>query len=726
MHSLRRLSPSISALLLVAVVALPAETQRRSREAARRPTRDTTTARIPVRQPTAPVRTPDAPNAAVVVAPGNATEVQGGWEGVYHVYPQVMRIRLDLRDAGDGIVEGEVRHGPLEDGATAGRFGQAPATYQVRGRYDAAGGLELEPAQRVQPAAGVRPLPPLRMVRDARSNALAGVLSTQSSSASPFFVLVREGAAGDRLFEPAAEAASSARPGRGGGLPFGGGADRDKILAWAARLRTEYPEMDPYRTEMGTLWLRARNLFEDKHFEAHFGTTYDRMSGRQRSGMERAFRMDQRAPQEMRSYAALGAAFRGIGTYSLLDMTVSVLAMRTLRAWRDDALARLATLEASADAFERIAAAEQAAAHGLVLLWPSEQAAFAQAVAGARERLAAPVLTASVDALIASSSGYEGAVALSGWESSRATLLSYVPAETRQALATRVEHKLDAVLTPLVAEETAKLARLGSGAAAVDAGNAWLAGFSRRYAFAANRPVVRAAVGRLQERRAADLAAAQPVFAARFASQSSTAAVDNALQAALAVPGDHATQAGRALIEAAQERKAALDRVAYLAFFSPQERRLLGEDRRVRVPAAYGAPGEEELRRAILRGFVDAGGRWIDANTVTYGWSFFMGQFDYYVRVPRIEIASISPGPPYEVSLRAHLSLEMSPEMEGFLGETSPQSQLLRGMLALIDVSRPEVLQHAFLLTPQGWKSPSFTLDVAASNFSFMKPLMER
>jgi hypothetical protein len=360
------------------------------------------------------------------------------------------------------------------------------------------------------------------------------------------------------------------------------------------------------------------------------------------------------------------------------------------------------------------------------LLWPSEQGAVATAIADARERLAVPVLTASIDALIAAASGYEGAVALSGWETSRGTLLGYVPVEMRQALAQRVEEKLDAVLFALVASETTELETLGSGAGAVDAGNRWLASFGRRYAFAAGRPPVRAAVTRLQQRRAADLAAALPVFAARIESQSSTSAVDNALQTALAVPGDHATTAGRELMEAAEERKAELDRVAYLAFFSTAERRLLGEDRRIRIPAVYGPPGEEELRRAILRGFIDAGGRWIDANTVTYGWSFFMGQFDYHVRVPRIEIESISAGPPFDVSLRAHLSLEMSPEMEGFLGGNSPQAQLLRGMLGLLDLSRPEVLRHGFVLTPTGWKSPSFALDVAASNFSFMKPLMDR
>ena len=92
MRNRARFTPSMCQLLLIVLVALPVDAQGRRGEGRSRATPDTGESRRRD-QLESRIRTPGVTEAPVA---GDAVEVQGAREGIYHVYPGIMRIRLDL------------------------------------------------------------------------------------------------------------------------------------------------------------------------------------------------------------------------------------------------------------------------------------------------------------------------------------------------------------------------------------------------------------------------------------------------------------------------------------------------------------------------------------------------------------------------------------------------------------------------------------------------------
>ncbi len=649
----------------------------------------------------------------------------GEWEGVYYSHPHLMGLALTLRQTGPIGVEGEVRFHALREARGIARA--AEGDFTVRGTYDPVlRTFSLAPADWTErPRQGGRPFP-IEGVFDPGQPALAGRLSYRPNERL-FFTLTRPDRAGDLT----RRAALNPPRARGGHMP-----DDDGLIEWVSRIFEEHPDVDPSTPTNQLLELGA-NLFEDEYFRTHFGKTYDLLSGRERNAVHRRFertrprlyggglqRLRNRNPnEELRELNAFRRAFdesAARGAYHIVHM---VLAQRVIRAWREGQLARVAAMPATSDTFEeldRVAAVGEA---NLRTLWPSEQADFQQTVVRTRQRLAVPVLAAIVDELVGAAPTYDAAIGLASWQQGRNDLLAAVPVDLREAHRERITARLNEVLDSLVSAEVAGLADLGSGLAAVEAGNRWLADLQRRYAFAAGHPVLERTVAHLQERRPSDLAAARAPLAERIHTLTTIRAVDDFVRSTLAVPGDHDTDAGRALLQAAADRTRVLDRAAFLARFSPNEQRLLGDRDRIAVGPTYGPPDPDDVQRAVLRAFVDAGGRWVDRNTVTYGLSFLRGRFDWYVAASVTSIQVLNSAPPYTVAVSLHFNLTPSPEMDAFFGN-SIQGQILRELMRLAALS-PGSMTHTYALTPDGWKSAPLTQELATRNFSLFQPLFD-
>src|SRR6266404_1474138 len=301
-------------------------------------------------------------------------EILGSWQGVYFLYPQDMRIDLELRrapsPAGESIT-GEFRFEPLvqEQRNFSGTF---QGSYQISGQYDSSSRtLALNPGQWIQrpnqPVVGLK----MTGVFDARKGIVAGTFSGPSNPNGTvlYFVLARPDRASQMLFGPMTRVWEEAQPNRarpglgrinigggfGSGRPLGsGGEDIHKIANWASRLVSEYPNIDLQNTYR--VAIPAQNLFEDRYFAANFGKTYDQLNEGERQKIALGLRAylgerDGEKTELRRRYGFLERYFAG---FNIPAVFLSVLAQRGLRSWRDDTLERLRSLPADTTSFERI------------------------------------------------------------------------------------------------------------------------------------------------------------------------------------------------------------------------------------------------------------------------------------------------------------------------------------------------------------------------------------
>jgi hypothetical protein len=534
----------------------------------------------------------------------------GKWIGTLEWYPKFVRMTLDLPTAADArtSVQGTLR---LDGGVgpQGGPKGQLPVT------------ARLDPASRtltltLGPDARPLGLPvgELYGYLDTRSETVAGIIGNWSADSSPFFVLAREPMAEERIFMPIASSQSAPRASR----PLGqdAGTARADLDRWVQRLFDEYPQVDPARTAPVELLAMARKLFSDADFEAHFGTTFDRMEGADRQRVITGIRT---VPMTREKTSAMlhvieRPFMQMLGTGTAPEMVLSVIAMRYLEAWRQGAVVELAAGGEALDAFDTASAFDEAGAKLAPYIWPSDRTALAAATIAARNRTARTPLVAEVDKLLASASGIGGIRALDAAlklspgakpksaidlaprtpqlaptfaqptaQSAAPTtaavrlveLAKWAP-DTWAAQKPRLNAKADELLTKLLADGRATLGLVPAGGAAaanpterLQKSKAWYQSQRDVLEGFASQPAVAAFLNDLAAQREADFAAAMPQMSARLKSLSSTAEVQS-YGRDLSIDFDLGRSASWQRFEQQRgERLAAIDRAAAAARVGP-------------------------------------------------------------------------------------------------------------------------------------------------------------
>jgi hypothetical protein len=448
-------------------------------------------------------------------------QLTGQWEGVYFVYPQPMGMKVQLRSIGGSAVEGELAFYPLNT-HQRNILGTIRGKYVLKGKYDPlTQTFELSPNHWIEKPNRLVFATKLRGVLSEKRQEIAGFLVSRISQNFPaktHFVMCRPQYAEERLTEPMIKAVSNG--GRGFGRFFGSSPSDEDLFKWASMLKAEYPDMDLGHTVMGKLLGRSRNLFEDDHFSKYFGKTFDQMSPSDRAAVVDRFRkanghagrsligsiFHSESSDKLKQYAFLEGAFSSIGTDSAAEITLSVLTHRVIRSWRDAMQDRMRFWPAKADVFKRLARIETAGKDRLITLWPSERKEFKKTLAAARRRLATPVLRMSANQAIASAQGYQGIRDLAGWAHRNKDILQYASSADRAKFTGRIDVRLQELLKPMMAAETAKLASLGKSDAAVAAGIRWYKDFISRYGFLEDRPIVRSTIDQIPQNLAKAIA----------------------------------------------------------------------------------------------------------------------------------------------------------------------------------------------------------------------------
>lgn len=509
----------------------------------------------------------------------NAAPPDGGWTGVYQ--PQGftrMTFRLPNGWAAAGSTEIQLRLEtlvPTRQFGVQGPMGVVPATV----KFDAVSGVfSLVPAASARATLG-EDVPVFTGVYDRAHGIIGG--KAGGRLVNPWFVLAPDAIA-QRAFVAKLEAAAQPRAAGGVlgvmGSKFGlGGKDADKLQTWAQQFVTEYPDVDAYHVQMGVIQTKVRNLFQDASFKPYFGKTFDELSASDLNGYAQAIQKlpaprgnfpEERANGVLR---VVDNSFRSSPVPNPMmasGVTLSVLAMRPMDAWRMATLQQMKVAEPVAASWQLYQAAESTAKDLLGDDWPSRQAAFSASISAARTRTASPLLELRVGEFLASSDAQDPAKvrdtlatvksqSASIAELSLAALASQASVEVRDAQIARMNSKLVTSTQERCAADRAAVRTLPAGLPGLDALNSKYGSMNALYSTLPGGTAGCEAFADLAAARATLLTGTESELSARIASAANRGEVTTITSRYLSSPLDGGP-AGTRLMALAEQRTAAL------------------------------------------------------------------------------------------------------------------------------------------------------------------------
>lgn len=149
--------------------------------------------------------------------------------------------------------------------------------------------------------------------------------------------------------------------------------------------------------------------------------------------------------------------------------------------------------------------------------------------------------------------------------------------------------------------------------------------------------------------------------------------------------------------------------------YSSRENKLMASPGRlpVIVPETYSEPDEEEIRLAIMRDITAGGGRMLSPSTVEIGVPPFDQFMPIRLNATKVEKESCDPmtgGLAYTCRFRLYLKISLPPQSMSVLrmgGGNEFFEDLLDKSFASVNNATPGLKAHVFVLTNEGWRSPS-------------------
>lgn len=348
----------------------------------------------------------------IVSASQGDDRITGEWIGVMHRYPALVGVHLSVSVTTNGGLQGRLVYADFQTGEPTGDPAVLRATYDDVAQWVSLDAPNRPPASRSQRRRRTVPsrTEPFELAFVEEQQQLAGLVPMRRGDSSPYVVFVRPKAV-NRTFKSLQKAlAAQNRPTGGAGGPL----RRGQIRGWAQVVVDDIATLDARNTDSGQLADITRNLFADEHFGAAFGKRYDDLGAGARAGLRARMRRIGRSATEPVDVVA-GTTERGFmsqrGTFNALDMTMSVLGMRTLSAWQHEALTSLEQA-APTEVIGQAKALRRAAERLFRFRLPSDQARFERAILDIQERQSGPALAAAVDRLIEAATEAPGVVSL--------------------------------------------------------------------------------------------------------------------------------------------------------------------------------------------------------------------------------------------------------------------------------------------------------------------------
>ena len=345
-------------------------------------------------------------------------------------------------------------------------------------------------------------------------------------------------------------------------------ASKADLIAWFEPFAESYPEADLYHIPHGKLELMVIDLFNDAHFKRHFGgKTFDELGAAALDGTAYLLSRDMIRSRDRneRSLGVLGGMFsRTIGSPRGMDTLQGVFVLRAFDGWYSNQMALLAGMQASEANWEGLTSMEphfEPQSRALSMFLPARSQQAKQNILETRQRLAYPIIQASIAELEKRlhQPSTDVLADVVSWPVARRERLSYLSASQRAEVSQRIESLKFRLVKELMPSFMERLRNLGQGFEAVLGGNDWYHSFTGTFQGATDAPAYMAAYDAFLQRRAIDLEAARPAMLAKI-STLAYKELNAPTRYWLTSPSDRSSPVYPALVEAATQRKAELER----------------------------------------------------------------------------------------------------------------------------------------------------------------------
>ena len=560
------------------------------------------------------------PVSAKDLFPGS-DEMAGEWRGAYVVYPSFVQFTLNLSKEGSGgSFEGTIRVEPLDSNQRS-VFGVPTGVTGITATWNAnTGVLEIVPGPTAKRDLGGAGAYVLRGVYDPKTSAIGGQIGgIPNSRSTQSFVMSRPSNADKYFFKRLKLATEDARSSR-----FRKNVQKE-VLKWAERLIIEYPEEDFFRSSIERSADAGMPLFRDEYFKPAFKESFDLMSPSERTNV--LISMSQIPPPrgnlpEERANGVARAMQEQFKPGAANPMIVNSIAMRYVEGWMAHSKKGVRALDPSLDGLTTVLALEAVSDDFGYVFFPSEREDNTQVFIAVRSSIAAPALSDSVDQMLSSVAGLEGAREIAkvlGPVSQSALVPSGTPTipqlfalvndSQAQEQRMRLENKQQELLENQVQADVSTIPRFSQNLEGLRSNTDTYATMQNKYGEFSRRAEFWPLAAAIVEQRESLLTASEASLIAQIESASTSSEIANIVSANVSVPGDSSTDSGGRIIGRAEQKRSILlgeERVA--AERRAAEERLAASAcaKASKVRSETGEPTGEEICRSLEAAIANA------------------------------------------------------------------------------------------------------------------------
>lgn len=440
------------------------------------------------------------------------------------------------------------------------------------------------------------------------------------------------------------------------------------------------------------------NLFKDEYFIPVFGTPFDRMSEQERQNLYAKTSKcswmigGYKDWQDLQRYQPLiERSWNGAGSeYATIA--------RDTKQWQNQVLVELKSAPPNEETFGKFLQAKAHAKTAMDQFLPAEQQVFNETLDHEGRRVAEAALVARINKASAVASTYEGLKQLQEVVDDRNGLFDLVSPAVKAREEARTAQAYQSGFTKLLESEWKRFEARGTGLAAVRNGASWHRELQERYYGVFDiGPPVHAVLKRFREAREKDLAESATLITADLKAHATTIEALNRKQEDYLVYEDTLVSAAKPIYAWIEQQKAVLNFQNEKWRFSENEISLMKTPGYVSVPSSYGPPSGDDIRMALLRAYVSAGGRLVDRNTATIPTASIDDLLGTIGNggLPRMSVGTVSIG---------NVSIESCSEGKGSALAGNYGSS--KGYLCKY-TAKGQITSDEFMLTSDGWLSPT-------------------
>lgn len=505
------------------------------------------------------------------------------------------------------------------------------------------------------------------------------------------------------------------------------------IHRWALRFFEEYPKVSLRDTESHQLSLLTANLFMDEHFVPVFGARFDDLSPRQSEGIywliDDVIRSRQGAVPDARflEYGPIARHFSLRGSNTRLPTLNCLWTRRVIRQWLKERQTWLDAVEPYPLVIVDLADQQRAFAQHLRELFPSEQNQE-RAIEATTEKVSPALVQAYVSELVARSPSPDTAAELLAWRSRSPAPVRVLSLGLKQDLEEVIQARLDLVLTQLLNAKLQTLTTLEDSRSTLDQLRQTDFDLRTEYSDFLEDARVRGLLSYLSALHARHVNLFREDLLQDIARAPSRPALRMIERSLDAIPDGVRPEDRQAFAALAEERRRHFALEEWKENFSPRELSLMDERLMIKVPQTCDPPTADEIPLAYVRSYAEVFGARSGPTSLEYdtkaplpgadGRPMQIGRMS--MRVLKAEI--LAPPTPltgnpcaYRVRYRVRVQVEiLGDALFDRDGHMTNAFNLLTRDIAGRTWSDPYT--DEFLLTSEGWKSPTISQRVTNEN----------